>query len=667
MASLLSMPIPSKVMGVDGIANFNNLVETNSPLPETRIAHSPTGSKHYYFKYPAGVKIKNSDSELAPGVDVRGEGGMVLAPPSIKPGLGQYEWESEAEIADPPPWLLDMVIDKEGERKPGAEPQADLTLIAKAMAAIPNDVVGWENWNTKGLAIYRATGGSDEGLAIFITWSMKLKIKFDLDRTKDRWNEFHKSPPSEIGAGSIFFWADEAAPGWRGASEAESDTSDNRPITNLNSIYALVKVGDKVIVMNTSADDISFMNVSAFELWFGNCYVTHNEKKMPLGKYWLHHRLRRQYEGLTFSPDRDVPGHYNLWRGFTVEPKPGDCSKFLAHIRDNVCSGDTALSNWVLGWFADIMQKPDKKNGTSLVLRGKQGTGKTIVGKIISSLLGNHYVLVSDPRFITGRFNSHLLSCLLLHADEGFWAGDHAAEGKLKDLITGDHHFIEFKGKEAIRVRNFVRMLVSGNPDWIVPAGHEERRFAVIDVGEAKMQDSEYFAAIEKEADNGGREALLDYLLKFDLKSVNLRKIPLTAALLDQKILSMTAEQKWWFDVLSSGELPGGCAEVGHCPVPVLFDRYIHHASRQGARRRSIETQLGAFLRKHVPELRRLDRQTYKFQGYSGAQDRVGYIYAFPPLAECRKAFADELKQDLNWDDQPEWLIGGLGLPGEFM
>jgi Family of unknown function (DUF5906) len=65
----------------------------------------------------------------------------------------------------------------------------------------------------------------------------------------------------------------------------------------------------------------------------------------------------------------------------------------------------------------------------------------------------------SPTRYITGRFNSHLADCLLLHADEAFWAGDHAAEGKLKDLVTGHDHFIEYKGKEPVRVQNFVRLL----------------------------------------------------------------------------------------------------------------------------------------------------------------------------------------------------------------
>ena len=50
-------------------------------------------------------------------------------------------------------------------------------------------------------------------------------------------------------------------------------------------------------------------------------------------------------------------------------------------------------------------------------------------------------------------------------ADEAFWAGDKQAEGKLKDLITGAHHFIEFKGKEPVLVENHTRLLVIGNQD----------------------------------------------------------------------------------------------------------------------------------------------------------------------------------------------------------
>jgi Family of unknown function (DUF5906) len=487
------------------------------------------------------------------------------------------------------------------------------------------------------------------------------------------------------------------------ARARESTTVADPEVAKLNEHFALVVVGDKCAILKTTGDSIKFWTVQAFDQWHANQFVRISEtKKLPLAKHWLRHPQRRQYECVVFAPGRDVPNHFNLWRGFAVQPRPGNCSKFLAHLRDNVCCGDEELFNWVVGWFANIIQHPELKMGTSLVLRGKMGTGKTKVGEVFGSLFGAHYVLVSDPRYVTGRFNSHLVSCLLLHCDEAFWAGDHAAEGKLKDLITGKDHLIEFKGKEPVKFRNHVRLLVTGNPDWLVPAGFEERRFAVLDVGEGHMQDKAYFAAIDEEMDNGGREALLDHLMKFDLKGLDLRTIPKTAALLDQKISTLPPLEGWWLDTLTRGQLPGLMLDESPkgywtCPSTSIFDLYLDHAQKQGIRRRSLEVQVGKFLKKYVPGLRKRESPTKEPTSNSPVKSRLpanlsagrvpglrkresptkeptsnspvksrvpadlcpGHdrtnVYDFPPLMACRKAFAESLQQDIAWLENSEW------------
>ena len=81
----------------------------------------------------------------------------------------------------------------------------------------------------------------------------------------------------------------------------------------------------------------------------------------------------------------------------------------------------------MVGWWAQILQQPSIKMATALVLRGPFGAGKTKVGQVMGSLIGEHYLLVASPRYITGQFNSHMASLLVLHADEAFWAGDKAA------------------------------------------------------------------------------------------------------------------------------------------------------------------------------------------------------------------------------------------------
>ena len=134
--------------------------------------------------------------------------------------------------------------------------------------------------------------------------------------------------------------------------------------------------------------------------------------------------------------------------------------------------------------------------------------------------------------------------------------------------------------------------------------------------------------------------ALLDHLLTFDLSTVNLRQIPNTAALLDQKIASLPPEKGWLLDLLRSGRLPWGGSEDNECPVDALFDSYVEYAQRQGARRRSIETAIGAMLRKTFPTLRRV-------RGTVG--NERAYVYRFPPPAECRERFDELIHGGIDW------------------
>ena len=132
----------------------------------------------------------------------------------------------------------------------------------------------------------------------------------------------------------------------------------------------------------------------------------------------------------------------------------------------------------------------------------------------------------------------------------------------------------------------------------------------MLEVGEGHMQDKAYFAAIDEQMDKGGREALLDHLLKFDLKGIDLRTIPKTAALLDQKISTLKPLEGWWLDTLMRGQLPGLLPDESPkgywtCASASIFDLHLDHARKQGVRRRSLEVQVGTFLRKHVPGLRK--------------------------------------------------------------
>jgi predicted P-loop ATPase len=87
--------------GIDGLESLRMLGE----VPETLTAETGSGGLHLYFKHP-GLPIKNSAGVLGPGIDVRGDGGYVVLPPSPHRSGGRYRWLAEVPIADLPPWLL---------------------------------------------------------------------------------------------------------------------------------------------------------------------------------------------------------------------------------------------------------------------------------------------------------------------------------------------------------------------------------------------------------------------------------------------------------------------------------------------------------------------------------------------------------------------------------
>lgn len=96
------------------------------------------------------------------------------------------------------------------EHHPGTEPQAEPLRVAAAVASIPNTGPSdWEAWNRIGMAIWAATGGSAIGGEIFNEWS-KRNPAYNLTETEERWKHYQRSPPTSIGAGTLFHLAGRA-------------------------------------------------------------------------------------------------------------------------------------------------------------------------------------------------------------------------------------------------------------------------------------------------------------------------------------------------------------------------------------------------------------------------------------------------------------------------
>jgi hypothetical protein len=76
--------------------------------------------------------------------------------------------------------------------------------------------------------------------------------------------------------------------------------------------------------------------------------------------------------------------------------------------------------------------------------------------------------------------------------------------------------------------------MMSSNNDWVVPAGHGARRYAVFNVSSERVEDHRYFKELWTELDAGGIEGLLYDLLRLDLRGWHPKQIYQTAALTEQ-------------------------------------------------------------------------------------------------------------------------------------
>jgi len=448
----------------------------------------------------------------------------------------------------------------------------------------------------------------------------------------------------------------------------------------MNERHAIIgNLGGKCRVIEEVQDEImnrSRLTISSFEDLrnrYSHIMVDVGSDKegkpiqVPLGKYWINHRMRRQFDYMRFMPQGDLPGVYNLWRGFSFEPKPGDCSLYLNHLRDNVCGGVEEYYVYLIKWMARAVQVPASPGEVAVVMRGGKGTGKSLMATLFGKLFGRHHLHVANPSHLVGNFNAHLRDVICLFADEAFFAGDKKHESVLKMLVTEDSIPIEQKGVDVETYPNYVHLIMAANDPHVIRASGDERRYFVLEVADGAKQNKQYFGDIVRQMESGGFEALLFHLQNIDLEGFQVREVPQTDALQEQKLLSMSVDEEWWFRKLQNGRLVDSDAEWTEAvPCDTIISDFTAYAEKWKFSRRGNETALGRFLTRVCPHVERTQKRVavdvYNEDAKRNERKKKRlYFYDFKDLKKCRNSWekiygrvvweteidgADELIQD---------------------
>jgi len=428
---------------------------------------------------------------------------------------------------------------------------------------------------------------------------------------------------------------------------------ENKIVEELNNTLAIVHTSSTYILMEKDETEFVLDSKSSLLTLYENqpvAELTSKSAKRPPTKaqIWLQSPIRRTFDNIVFNPK--IEGHYkknyNIWKGFSVKPELGDCSLYWEHLKLVICSGKEAHYRYTRKWLSHLVQYP-WIIGSSIVLRGKQGTGKGTFVEPIGKLFGPHFAPLASLDKILGRFNSHLKNAVLIYADEAIWGGNRKEIGLLKSLITEKKLFIEGKGKDGYWIDNYKHLIVSSNEDWAVHLDPDDRRFFVLDVSDSRKEDLDYFNKIHQQLEDGGYEALMYDLLNEDLTDFDPRVMPENFSGFDMKLEGAPNIDRFIYTSLKeecwNHANIGPSQSLDDLLVDIFYDCYKNWCDYENQKIMCKE-QVGKRLHTILPSMqpKRSPREE---------DPRRRWKYTFSSLERCRSDFENYYKQSpLIWE-----------------
>jgi len=226
----------------NGIANFAALPGSRDLVTVEQVTGS--GGRHLIFAWNADLEPRNK-IDVIPGVDVRGEGGYIIVPPSRHVSGGTYAWVEDRDPgmmipAVAPDWVLELAL---GERSSsvadsppraaalsstilmGALPPREVRSIRSALASISPDC-DHETWYRIGMAL-QSTNAGDQAFSLWDEWSSRAtRMRGDgkhavypgTQELRRRWASFGRRD-EEVQLSTLYYFAKDA--GWIGDIEEQ--------------------------------------------------------------------------------------------------------------------------------------------------------------------------------------------------------------------------------------------------------------------------------------------------------------------------------------------------------------------------------------------------------------------------------------------------------------
>lgn len=215
----------------------------------------------------------------------------------------------------------------------------------------------------------------------------------------------------------------------------------------------------------------------------------------------------RYYEDFTNVPSHteyqqeiNIDGRkfYNLYKELNYQPSEGDWS----HIRttlEHLFGKETDDYKMALDYIQLMYIKPTQKLPVLALVSEEHGTGKTAFLNLISHIFEDN-AIIGDNELLLSNFNSNLAGKIAVGIDETELEGNGEVATKIKRLVTSEYLLMEMKGKDKVKVANFMKLIMTSNhPEKFVYPDKDENRYWIVKVNalsdeERKINMNEFFA-----------------------------------------------------------------------------------------------------------------------------------------------------------------------------
>jgi len=448
------------------------------------------------------------------------------------------------------------------------------------------------------------------------------------------------------------------------------NTTPSSPLAALQQQFAIIDLSGEIRVVDqeqiqrllsgTELGDPSFYKRADAELLMKRAIEALPYQCKPrqvLDEFWTS-PATIAYRATAFTPEPTPASTLNFWVGPSPHAKAGNWVHLRNFLRDIICAGDSSTFDYLIGFMAHMIQKPEEKPGVMITLLGGQGTGKGVYFSLLRAIWPRTTLQASNIEQITGRFNACLERNFIICMDEALFAGDRRAMDNLKSIITESMLQIEQKFQPTRTIRSVHRLFASSNHSHFGNIELDDRRFVFLRVSDNKQQDTTYFggiaAAINDPATIG---ALVYYLQRKNLNSFNVRRKLDTSEHLKQKLKSLQGFDRFWYEVLETGYLNGTGKDFAlqddewsapvFFPTSVLVDRY-REFHKNAQRHQTVQTaDIAASIQKLCPSAQP-DRQIWKPPGVATGSQKRGL--KLPDLATARSDFERVIGGKVDWE-----------------